>query len=124
MTRDEIGLLVFAKTNGHCFYCGRALDATWERDHSTPRAQGGKYNPANLVPCCKGCNRSKSHRNSEEFKQFTKNKLLQSVGTARAVFERLPLAFSDTDQVAISAALSELSRVVSTAQVTWYGERQ
>lgn len=122
MGRHEIGVAVLAKTNGFCWYCGGRLTKDWERDHSTPRLKGGKYNVENLVPCCRGCNRSKGHRTSDEFKEFTKNKILRAIPTAEGIFQRYPTAFSDQDKLAIRVALSQLSRTMRAASVTWHGE--
>lgn len=43
-----------------CFYCVLPLDLdNLTRDHSVPRARGGKGTDANIVACCNGCNKRK-----------------------------------------------------------------
>ncbi|WP_085368572.1 HNH endonuclease [Leifsonia sp. NCR5] len=39
-----------------CVYCGRAATTV---DHFYPYSQGGRSNPANLVPACDRCNSNK-----------------------------------------------------------------
>jgi 5-methylcytosine-specific restriction endonuclease McrA len=82
-------LLVYKKTNGRCWYCGRKLNINLETilnhipeeskyqdgikrhdfsvDHVVPN---GKNNIENLVPCCKGCNASKHVRTLEHFRKI------------------------------------------------------
>jgi hypothetical protein len=53
---------VWNKSGGRCWYCGLVmaiygLEATM--DHVVPRAAGGTSDVANLVPCCRICNRLK-----------------------------------------------------------------
>jgi len=43
-----------------CEYCGLRTRAP-EIDHVTSLAMGGSNRKSNLVPCCRGCNRSKSY---------------------------------------------------------------
>jgi 5-methylcytosine-specific restriction endonuclease McrA len=123
MTREEIKKQVLAKTQGRCWYCGNKLSPQWEHDHSIPRSRGGAFHPDNLVPCCRGCNKSKNARTSNEFKRYTKNKILQSIPTTAAVFKRFPNAFSEADQMRIQVALESLHAAVSGATITWHGER-
>lgn len=55
----------FAYYGGRCAYCG-AENAT-HIDHVIPLCRGGSAFPANLVPSCSPCNRSKSWRKPSEF---------------------------------------------------------
>ena len=68
-------LLIWLKTNGICFYCGRKLiiGACNEKnnfviDHLVPMAAGGDNSQSNLVPCCNRCNCIKGHRQLERFR--------------------------------------------------------
>jgi len=46
-------------SSGPCVYCG---DFAEQVDHVRPLARGGREHPANLVPACARCNRSKRAR--------------------------------------------------------------
>lgn len=46
-----------------CFYCSRVLtDKTRTVDHIIPISRGGRHHMANLIPCCRDCNRKKNAR--------------------------------------------------------------
>lgn len=71
MTRI-IKKIVFAKTGGHCWYCGQELDpfGTWQIDHQQPRSQGGADDIDNLVAACRRCNNRKGGRTIEQFRIY------------------------------------------------------
>lgn len=50
--------------SGRCAYCP-APARTW--DHIVPVSQGGRTEPANIVPACVSCNSRKKDREVEEF---------------------------------------------------------
>ncbi|MCU0974120.1 MAG: HNH endonuclease [Burkholderiales bacterium] len=53
--------LVWAKTAGHCHFCGAQLDPNdWQEDHVVPRMLGGADDPSNLLPICPECNKLRS----------------------------------------------------------------
>jgi len=60
---------VFAKTDGHCAYCGKPLDpfVGWAIDHAVPRSQDGPDSLWNLFPACRRCNSRKRDRRVEEY---------------------------------------------------------
>jgi hypothetical protein len=75
---------VWAKTQGHCWYCGKLLNP-WDDftiDHMDPRKQGGGDEIPNLVPACKSCNSRKHARTVQEYKQY-----LQQRGLVEFWFE-------------------------------------
>lgn len=44
-----------------CFYCDRVLvRALRTMDHLIPLSRGGRHHVANLMPCCRACNREKN----------------------------------------------------------------
>ena len=57
-----------------CAYCNRQISrepgksSSFEADHKTPYARGGKTNEPNLAPSCRDCNRQKGAKTVEEFK--------------------------------------------------------
>jgi hypothetical protein len=64
---------VFAKTQGHCHFCGDQLvfenrgwtakpDGHWEVDHVIQRDKGGSKKADNCLPACTVCNRLRWHR--------------------------------------------------------------
>jgi len=71
---------VWAKTDGHCYYCGMDLheddvksltsrSQSWmEIDHIAPIRDGGSDDMSNLTPECAPCNSSKSSKSVEAFR--------------------------------------------------------
>src|SRR5574342_210705 len=85
-SRSQRALLinwVYDRTHGYCTYCGEKIHfvnhgelwrvGSWEMDHLVPRVRGGSDEPANLVPACVGCNRSKKGMTGWEFMYFLKS---------------------------------------------------
>jgi hypothetical protein len=76
------GLLeIFAKTNGHCHFCGDRIvfehrgwserpDGHWEVDHVTQRGKGGRDTPGNCLPACTMCNRLRWHRTGDGLREL------------------------------------------------------
>lgn len=58
---------VYAKTNGHCQYCGKHLEGRFHIDHVYPRLRGGTNEFENLVPTCVSCDVRKGNMLVEEF---------------------------------------------------------
>ena len=67
---------VWAKTNGHCWYCGKLMNpwSDFTVDHMDPRKQGGGDEITNLVPCCKPCNSQKHAKTVVEYKKYIASK--------------------------------------------------
>ncbi|WP_157810308.1 HNH endonuclease [Vibrio sp. HA2012] len=70
-------LAVWNKTNGHCGYCGTALDIepspkpnSFTVDHVVPVSRGGKHDIDNLIPACRTCNGSKNTKTLSEFREW------------------------------------------------------
>ena len=55
---------VFRRDNHKCVYCGSSKNLTI--DHVLPKSRGGGNTWANLVTCCKSCNRIKDNKTPEE----------------------------------------------------------
>jgi hypothetical protein len=64
---------IFAKTQGHCHFCGDPLvfgnrgwtdkpHGHWEVDHVIQRDKGGSKKAENCLPACTVCNRLRWHR--------------------------------------------------------------
>ena len=68
----EVKSQVWAKTNGHCWYCGKLMnpfdDFTVEHQHS--RKNGGGDELENLVPACGSCNSTKNAKGVEDFRAY------------------------------------------------------
>lgn len=70
---------VFAKTNGHCAYCGCKLLANWTIDHLVPKGllatsylkgePSGVHHVSNLLPSCQACNWAKGKQVLEAFRK-------------------------------------------------------
>lgn len=66
---DDVLSRIYDRTRGRCHICGKKLSfvnyaspgarASWEVEHSNPRARGGTNYLSNLYPACIDCNRSK-----------------------------------------------------------------
>ena len=68
--RDQVWMSAFGQQSalGCCACCKRAIHITdWEAGHVVSRACGGRTVADNLRPVCRGCNRSMSCRNMDEF---------------------------------------------------------
>ena len=67
----ELKALVWAKTDGLCYYCGTALliraecrddkPMAMHMDHLVPLHRGGLDNPNNWVIACEPCNQARGH---------------------------------------------------------------
>lgn len=98
---------VFAKTNGHCAYCGTPLSfKEMEVDHVIPLALGGADSLENWVPACHVCNQFKGHSRLEEF---------------RAAIEHITDVFSKS-VINSSVALKYQQAIFSPHSVTFYFE--
>lgn len=82
--------LVYAKTGGHCWYCGVELDFSGKCnsnpraaciDHANPQNNGGGNHLSNLLPCCWLCNSKKHKKSVEEFRFWL---MLKASGNWRA----------------------------------------
>jgi len=56
------------RLGNNCHYCGCALNdnnpqRAKTQDHKQPLSRGGNNDPANLVPCCAVCNKTKAKMN-------------------------------------------------------------
>ncbi len=84
-------ILVWTKTNGVCFYCGKQTEIDPDArnrnafvvDHLIPLAVDGPDELSNLVPCCRNCNGSKSGRSLESFRFLKQQKQIEKKYGAR-----------------------------------------
>ena len=61
--KENLKNLTWAKANGICAKCGRAVETDKRTiDHFIPKYHGGIDDIRNLIPLCKACNRAKSSR--------------------------------------------------------------
>jgi len=72
MSKSKIRKLVWDKTEGKCWYCGKQTNP-WRDfciDHIIPKTNGGNDEHSNLVPCCRICNVRKSNRTIERLREI------------------------------------------------------
>ncbi len=55
--------------DGCCAYCRVVLFGVWEVEHMVPLSRGGADRLSNICLACPPCNRRKSNRTAEEFKE-------------------------------------------------------
>lgn len=101
---------IMLSTDWHCFYCGTRLTNDQKRpssrsiDHIIPLTAGGLHGILNIVPCCYGCNLSKS---DTPWYTWQRRPLL-SPDKERELFIRtlicIPLALFDFDNLTIDRA--------------------
>lgn len=85
MSRSDQARLraVFARTRGHCHFCGDRLEfeshgrkrwpyprGAWELDHVIQRHRGGPDRPENYLPACKECNHLRWHRRGADLREL------------------------------------------------------
>lgn len=83
---------VWAKTDGHCWYCGSQLvvprivfgkqpQHNWfTLDHIHPRHHGGSGDISNLLPACRSCNSAKGKKGLEEYRTHIERKMAGAPG--------------------------------------------
>lgn len=62
--RDKI----LAKTNGHCWYCGKFLERNWVIEHQDGHKKNKRADSNRLVPACYPCNNKKRNKTMDEFR--------------------------------------------------------
>lgn len=81
---------VYAKTNGHCAYCGDNLcEEDFAVDHVYPRSLGGSNHIDNLMPSCHSCNASKGTKTLDHYRMYLTAKNV----TGAAVFGHSQLIY-------------------------------
>lgn len=62
---------VYGKCQGHCAYCGCALEyKDMQVDHIVPLKRGGQDDIKNMLPSCRSCNHYKAALTAEEYKRY------------------------------------------------------
>jgi HNH endonuclease len=72
----ELRAQVWAKTDGHCWYCGKKMNP-WNDftiEHMDPSSRGGCDDLGNLVPACQSCNSRKHRKTVEEYRAYLHEK--------------------------------------------------
>lgn len=57
----------YQRQKGHCYWCGKRLDKTYNVDHVIPLSRGGSNWPSNLVIACRDCNNHKYNKLPHEW---------------------------------------------------------
>lgn len=69
--RPTFVMLIGAKTNYHCWYCGDKLTRdTQTIDHLTPVILGGRTTYSNCVLACFSCNNAKDKKTVDAFRHM------------------------------------------------------
>lgn len=71
MLGRDVRAQVWAKSDGHCWYCGRPTNpfVDFRVDHVVPIAGGGSNLLDNLVPACHRCNAAKGALSLQQFRE-------------------------------------------------------
>lgn len=65
---EDERVLVYRKTEGHCYLCGEFVDfPSFTIDHEIPISKGGTNELENLACCCSECNKMKADLPLEDF---------------------------------------------------------
>lgn len=118
--------VIFKGYDGHCFYCGRELDAfgDWHIDHANPKSKGGTDDEDNLRLACHTCNIVKSDRTVEEYRAYLTDryaeKLTNNIEALKTVFRvyRFPLEFVFKYFTMLGVIVDRLER----PRIEFYGE--
>lgn len=71
MGKETKRSLIWHKTCGLCWYCGKALQIdTMCIEHRTPVSRGGSHEIHNLLPACRSCNSQKGNKTLEEYRAW------------------------------------------------------
>lgn len=121
--------IVFDKTCGHCAYCGKELENSyqgWQMDHVTPVIQKGKNGIDNRLPACHSCNKKKSGRNLEEWRWRLREQMISNFVSA---YQRLEFIFdsgmiSEDKYHNLRELIDEAIYSAENLPVAFYFERQ
>ena len=122
MASREILRLIYEDTGGHCWYCGTGLHplGNWQVEHQNPKDCGGSDDISNLVAACKPCNRRKSNRTVEEYREYLEARLLDQ---AQACIDLLvALNQSSNESLSLLSHLEQATSYASVAHIEFYGE--
>lgn len=112
---------ILDKTGGKCAYCGSSLDfVTFHTDHVHASSNGGGNDTSNLLPACSPCNVRKGQRSVEDFRDWTKQRLVNQIQIVATSLEFTKLFVDSQITAEILAHLQEVERLLSSAKVTFY----
>lgn len=85
---------VYAKTGGHCAYCGRPITIKeMQVDHLKSFTMGGASDESNYLPACPLCNRCKSAMDLEHFRKYIES------DAPRIHFKKNRKWYADADRI-------------------------
>lgn len=118
---QDMRRMVYAKTHGHCAYCGRPIEMReMQVDHVTSHhLHQGKDRLDNYLPACRDCNGAKSNFTLEEFRCA----IIPSCGRAFANGGRKRLAYGSptrADRLAMAYGLDK----APNKRITFYFEQE
>lgn len=67
-------LKIRRELNDACRFCGTPLNGVGEIEHLTPLSRGGTNYPRNLSLSCLNCNREKTNKTLEEYREWRKER--------------------------------------------------
>ena len=89
---------VYNKADGHCIYCGNALEIQeLTIDHAIPRIRGGSRQIENLYPSCKKCNSTKHDLTISEFQEYLLKRISNQLKDTLKLVERYSLLYYQED---------------------------
>jgi len=116
---------VFAKTDGHCAYCGDIIDPFkgWSIDHAIPQVQGGSNELSNLFPSCRSCNSSKKDRNVREYNDVCRSRALRALDNLCYFINCEPrMHWTPAFRLKMSETLCDLSLAIDNSDTEFFAD--
>jgi CRISPR/Cas system Type II protein with McrA/HNH and RuvC-like nuclease domain len=116
---------VYQKAGGRCEYCGKeiAWGEPWDLDHRIPKKQGGGRSIANLAMSCGPCNRAKSNRTIEQWRDTMHRTVTRHLSDALASAEQLRFAADRDEQQSCIAEIENLIERFKAMTFRFYCDR-
>lgn len=112
--------LIYAKTKGHCTYCGCWLSPfePWHFEHLVPVSRGGAQRYDNIWLACKACNSSKNAKTLEEWRSYLSRRGAERMQALLSHISRLGVQTDDL--YAIRQELDQIGKRVANYEIRFW----